>query len=93
MPFDAIVYATGFDAMTGALVAVDIAGRDGLTLKQKWAAWPEHLPRADDRRLPELLHHHRAQSPSVLSNMMVSIEQHVDWIADCLASCSARRRR
>ncbi len=61
--FDAIVFATGFDAMTGAIVAVDIRGRDGLALADKWADGPEDLPRPDDDGLPELLHHHRAGEP------------------------------
>ncbi len=50
MDFDAIVYATGFDAMTGAIVSVDITGRDGVSLKQKWAHGPHHLPGPDERR-------------------------------------------
>ena len=61
--FDAIVYATGFDAMTGAIVAVDITGRDGVTLKDKWADGPADLSRAHDGRLPELLHDHRPGQP------------------------------
>jgi cation diffusion facilitator CzcD-associated flavoprotein CzcO/acetyl esterase/lipase len=82
--FDAIVYATGFDAMTGALVAVDIAGREGLSLKQKWAGGPTTYLGLMTAGFPNLFMITGPGSPSVLSNMAVSIEQHVDWVADCL---------
>ena len=61
--FDAIVFATGFDAMTGAIVGVDITGRGGLTLKDQWGARPGHLPRPDDVGLPEPVHDHRTRQP------------------------------
>jgi cation diffusion facilitator CzcD-associated flavoprotein CzcO/acetyl esterase/lipase len=83
--FDAIVYATGFDAMTGALVAVDIEGRDGVTLKQKWADGPVTYLGLTTVGFPNLFMITGPGSPSVLSNMAVSIEQHVDWVADTLA--------
>jgi cation diffusion facilitator CzcD-associated flavoprotein CzcO/acetyl esterase/lipase len=82
--FDAIVYATGFDAMTGALVSVDIEGRDGMTLKEKWCAGPHTYLGLTTAGFPNLFMVTGPGSPSVLSNMVVSIEQHVDWIADCL---------
>jgi cation diffusion facilitator CzcD-associated flavoprotein CzcO/acetyl esterase/lipase len=82
--FDAIVFATGFDAMTGALVAVDIAGREGLTLKAKWAEGPRTYLGLMTRGFPNLFTITGPGSPSVLSNMVVSIEQHVDWIGDCM---------
>ncbi len=81
---DAIVYATGFDAMTGALVSVDIEGRDGVTLKQKWADGPTTYLGLTSVGFPNLFTVTGPGSPSVLSNMMVSIEQHVDWITDTL---------
>ena len=84
MLFDAIVFATGFDAMTGALVAVDITGRDNATLKQKWAHGPATYLGLMTTSFPNFFTITGPGSPSVLSNMMVSIEQHVDWIADCL---------
>ena len=84
--FDAIVYATGFDAMTGALVAVDITGRGGVTLKQQWAAGPSTYLGLMTVGFPNLFTLTGPGSPSVLSNMMVSIEQHVDWVSDCLAA-------
>src|SRR6185503_8688629 len=76
--FDAIVYATGFDAMTGALVAVDITGQDGRTLKNKWADGPRSYLGLMTTGFPNFFTITGPQSPSVFSNMMVSIEQHVD---------------
>jgi cation diffusion facilitator CzcD-associated flavoprotein CzcO/acetyl esterase/lipase len=84
LTFDAIVYATGFDAMTGALAAVDVTGRDGLALKEKWAAGPSTYLGLMSAGFPNFFMITGPGSPSVLSNMAVSIEQHVDWIADCL---------
>lgn len=79
---DALVYATGFDAMTGALVSVDITGRDGLTLADKWSAGPKTYLGLTTADFPNLFMITGPGSPSVLSNMIVSIEQHVDWICD-----------
>ncbi len=89
LDFDAIVYATGFDAMTGALVSVDITGRDGVTLKSKWAHGPLTYLGLMSVGFPNFFTITGPGSPSVLSNMMVSIEQHVDWISDCLARLRA----
>jgi cation diffusion facilitator CzcD-associated flavoprotein CzcO/acetyl esterase/lipase len=85
MEFDAIVYATGFDAMTGAIVSVDITGRDGQTLKSKWADGPTTYLGLTTVGFPNFFTITGPGSPSVLSNMMVSIEQHVDWVTDTLA--------
>ena len=82
--FDAIVYATGFDAMTGAIVGVDITGKDGLTLKKKWEHGPHNYLGLTTVGFPNLFMITGPGSPSVLSNMLVSIEQHVDWITDTL---------
>ena len=60
---DAIVFATGFDAMTGALLRIDIPGRDGRTLRDAWAGRAAHLPRPRRRGLPEPVHHHRPRQP------------------------------
>ncbi|HVT65901.1 MAG TPA: alpha/beta hydrolase fold domain-containing protein [Mycobacteriales bacterium] len=84
MSFDAIVYATGFDAMTGPLVNVDITGRGEVTLKQKWADGPSTYLGLTTAGFPNFFTITGPGSPSVLSNMAVSIEQHVDWVADCL---------
>ena len=88
---DAIVFATGFDAMTGALQAIDIAGRDGALLRDRWEAGPRTYLGLMSAGFPNLFMITGPGSPSVLSNMMVSIEQHVDWIIDCLAHLRAQR--
>jgi cation diffusion facilitator CzcD-associated flavoprotein CzcO len=81
---DAIVYATGFDAMTGSFTRVDIRGVGGVELKEEWADGPMTYLGLAVAGFPNFWSVTGPQSPSVLSNMMVSIEQHVDWIADCL---------
>jgi acetyl esterase/lipase len=83
--FDAIVHATGFDAMTGAIVGVDIEGRDSLALKDKWAEGPLTYLGLTTVGFPNLFLITGPGSPSVLSNMAVSIEQHVDWVSNCIA--------
>ena len=87
---DSLVFATGFDAMTGALLNIDIRGRGGLRLKEKWAEGPRTYLGLSIAGFPNLFAITGPGSPSVLSNMIVSIEQHVDWIADCLAYLRAR---
>jgi cation diffusion facilitator CzcD-associated flavoprotein CzcO/acetyl esterase/lipase len=82
--FDAIVFATGFDAMTGALVGVDITGSNGLTLREKWSNGPETYLGLMTTGFPNLFTITGPGSPSVLSNMTVSIEQHVEWVSNCL---------
>jgi cation diffusion facilitator CzcD-associated flavoprotein CzcO/acetyl esterase/lipase len=84
LEFDAIVFATGFDAMTGAIVAVDIIGRDELSLKDKWAAGPKTYLGLMTVGFPNYFMITGPGSPSVLSNMMVSIEQHVEWVCDTI---------
>jgi cyclohexanone monooxygenase len=83
-PADAIVYAIGFDAMTGALDRIDIRGRGGVRLKDAWAAGPRTYLGLMVSGFPNLFLVTGPGSPSVLCNMAVAIEQHVDWIADCL---------
>lgn len=88
---DAIVFATGYDAITGALFRIDIRGRGGMTLKDKWengAAIRTYLGLAS-AGFPNFFTITGPESPSVLSNMVVSIEQHVEWIADCIAHMRA----
>ncbi|POY00945.1 steroid monooxygenase [Mycobacterium kansasii] len=82
--FDAIVFATGFDAITGAVAAVDIVGRDGLALKDKWRHGPSTYLGLMTEGFPNLFLIAGPHSPSVLSNMAVSIEQHLDFVADAL---------
>jgi cation diffusion facilitator CzcD-associated flavoprotein CzcO/acetyl esterase/lipase len=86
---DAIVFATGFDAVTGAITAVDIRGRNDLALKDKWANGPQTYLGLTTVGFPNLFFITGPGSPSVLSNMVVSIEQHVDWALDCLGHLSA----
>ncbi|WP_219412371.1 flavin-containing monooxygenase [Pseudonocardia nigra] len=83
--FDTIVFATGFDAMTGALTAVDIRGRGGVSLREKWGEGPRTYLGLAVAGFPNLFTITGPSSPSVLSNMIVSIEQHVDWVTDCIA--------
>ena len=82
--FDALVLATGFDAMTGALLKMDIRGRGGRTLREAWEAGPLTYLGLSVAGFPNLLLVTGPGSPSVLSNMLVSIEQHVDWMVSCL---------
>ena len=81
---DAIVFATGFDAMTGALLDIDIRGRASYALRDKWAAGPRTYLGLMTAGFPNLFIITGPGSPSVKSNMVASIEQHVDWITDCL---------
>ncbi|MFK4497269.1 cyclohexanone monooxygenase [Bradyrhizobium japonicum] len=81
---DALVMATGFDAMTGSVAKIDISGPGGRTLNEKWAEGPKTYLGLMSAGFPNLFIITGPGSPSVLSNMIVSIEQHVDWIADCL---------
>lgn len=81
---DSIVFATGFDAMTGALLSIDIQGQMGYTLREKWAAGPCTYLGIMTSNFPNLFMITGPGSPSVLTNMVVSIEQHVNWIAECI---------
>jgi len=88
--FDCLVLATGFDAMTGALLRIDIRGRGGVSLKDKWSEGPKTYLGLTMAGFPNLFTVTGPGSPSVLTNMLPSIEQHVDWIADCLAAMRER---
>ncbi len=81
---DTLVLATGFDAMTGALLRIDIQGSKGEKLADKWHAGPRSYLGLAVAGFPNLFTITGPGSPSVLSNMLVSIEQHVDWIMDCI---------
>jgi acetyl esterase/lipase len=89
--FDAIVFATGFDAMTGPIVAVDVKGRNGSPLARKWAEGPRTYLGLMTHGFPNFFTITGPGSPSVLSNMVVSIEQHVDWLSGCLVHMRAER--
>lgn len=84
LEFDAIVYATGYDALTGALLRIDIRGVDGLSLKDEWTGGPETYLGLGVAGFPNMFLVTGPGSPGPLSNMVVSIEQHVEWIGDCL---------
>jgi cyclohexanone monooxygenase len=83
---DVIVFATGFDAMTGAYFKMDIRGKGGVALKDKWAAGPRTYLGVSTAGFPNMFMITGPGSPSVLSNMPVSIEQHVEWIADTIGN-------
>ena len=85
-PLDVIVFATGFDAMTGPLLRLDIHGRDGLALRDAWADGPHTYLGLQVPGFPNLFTITGPGSPSVLTNMPVAIEQHVEWISDCIAA-------
>ncbi|MFE9662406.1 NAD(P)-binding domain-containing protein [Streptomyces sp. NPDC005955] len=85
-PADVLVLATGFDSMTGALTTIDLVGRDGVTLREKWARGPVTYLGLACAGFPNLFTVTGPLSPSVLTNMAVSIEQHVEWITDCVRS-------
>lgn len=79
---DAIVFATGFDAMTGALLKIDIRGAGGVSLKEKWRGGPRTYLGVAMAGFPNLFTVTGPGSPSVLTNMLPTIEQHVEWITD-----------
>jgi cation diffusion facilitator CzcD-associated flavoprotein CzcO len=89
-PLDIIVFATGFDAMTGPMLRMDIRGRNGLTMAEAWAAGPRNYLGLQIAGFPNLFTVTGPGSPSVLCNMPVAIEQHAEWIADCIANMRAR---
>jgi cyclohexanone monooxygenase len=76
--------------MTGALLRIDIRGRDGVPLKTRWEAGPRTYLGLQVQGFPNLFTVTGPGSPSVLSNMIISIEQHVDWISDCIAYLDER---
>ncbi|MFD1858327.1 NAD(P)/FAD-dependent oxidoreductase [Aeromicrobium camelliae] len=79
---DTLVFATGFDALTGALFAANITGVGGLTLPEAWKDGPRTYLGIGTHRFPNLYFVAGAGSPSVISNVLISIEQHVEWITD-----------
>jgi len=81
---DAVVCATGFAAMTGSFDRIAITGRNGLTLAEKWRAGPRAYLGIASAGFPNLFMITGPGSPSVLASMIQAIEQHVDWLADCM---------
>ena len=86
---DAIVFATGYDAVTGALTRIDLRGRDNASLKDRWVAGPRTYLGLMSGGFPNLFFITGPGSPSILTNVIVAIEQHVDWIARCLEHMQA----
>jgi len=84
-PLDAIVCATGFAAMTGSFDRIRITGRNGLTLSEKWRAGPRTYLGVASEGFPNFFMITGPGSPSVLASMIQAIEQHVDWMVDCIA--------
>jgi cation diffusion facilitator CzcD-associated flavoprotein CzcO len=87
---DIIVFATGFDAMTGAFNRIDIQGRGGQKLREKWAGGPQTYLGVASAGFPNFFMITGPGSPSVLSNMPVSIEQHVEWISNAIEHVNER---
>lgn len=87
---DDLVFATGFDAMTGAVSRIEISGRDGEKLNDKWAAGPKTYLGLMTAGFPNLFFITGPGSPSVLGNVVVSIEQHVDWLAGLIETMSEK---
>ena len=82
---DIIVFATGYDAMTGPLLRMDIRGRNGLSLQMAWKEGPRTYLGLTVAGFPNMFTITGPGSPSVLTNMPVAIEQHVEWITKCIA--------
>ena len=89
-PLDAIVFATGYDAVTGAIDRIAIRGTGGQALKQKWSAGPRTYLGLMSAGFPNLFMVTGPGSPSILTNVIMSIEQHVDWISRCLEQMQQR---
>jgi cation diffusion facilitator CzcD-associated flavoprotein CzcO len=89
-PLDIIVFATGFDAMTGPLLRMDVRGQNGVALKDVWEAGPRNYLGLQIAGFPNLFTITGPGSPSVLCNMPVAIEQHVDWITNCIGYMCAK---
>jgi len=87
---DALVLATGFDAMTGTLVRLDLRGREGASIRDKWAHGALNYLGLAIAGFPNLFHLAGAGSTSAFTSVTVSIEHHVDWIAECIAWLDAR---
>jgi cation diffusion facilitator CzcD-associated flavoprotein CzcO len=87
---DIIVFATGFDALTGSLLNLNISGSQGYQLKDAWSAGPRTYLGLQTPKFPNLFTITGPGSPSVLCNMPIAIEQHVDWITDCIREMRAK---
>ena len=91
--FDSVVLATGFDAMTGTMLRLDPRGRGGQRIQDKWQAGPLNYLGLGIAGFPNLFNIAGPGSTSVFTNVIVAIEHHVDWIADCIAHLDAQGKR
>jgi len=91
--FDALVLATGFDAMTGTMLRLDLRGRGGLRIQDKWRAGPLNYLGLGIAGFPNLFNIAGPGSTAVFTNVIVAIEHHVDWIADCIAHLGRQGKR
>lgn len=89
IPLDAIVFATGYDAGTGPILAIDIVGRDGRGLREAWAGGPATHLGIQVVGFPNLFMISGPQSPSIMANVVKAIEQHVPFLADLIAHAEA----
>jgi cyclohexanone monooxygenase len=87
---DMLVLATGFDAFTGPLTCIDLRGRNGVHIRDRWAAGPVNYLGLGVAGFPNLFNLVGAGSPSAFTSVIVAIEQHIDWIADCVSWMQAR---
>lgn len=85
IPFDMVIFATGFDALTGAAGRIEITGKGGRTLKDKWSDGPQTYLGIGSSGFPNLFLVTGPGSPGPLTAMIKTIEQHVDWMVDCMA--------
>lgn len=89
LPFDVVIYATGFDVFTGSLLKPRIAGRNGLTLAEKWSGGPVSYLGLSVQGFPNLFIIGGPGSPSLLSNVLLSSEEQIDWLEGLFAHCDA----
>jgi cation diffusion facilitator CzcD-associated flavoprotein CzcO len=92
-PLDIIVFATGYDAMTGSLLKIDIRGRSGISLKDQWKNGPINYLGLQVPQFPNLFTITGPGSPSVLCNMPPAIEQHVNWITECIKQLRQKNKK
>ncbi len=81
---DTVVFATGFDAVTGSIIRMNLRGKGGEALRDKWDRGPRAYLGLSPAGFPNMFMITGPGSPSILANFPVCIEQHVDWIADCM---------
>ncbi|MES2492459.1 MAG: NAD(P)/FAD-dependent oxidoreductase [Pseudomonadota bacterium] len=80
IPLDVIIYATGFDVFTGALLRPSIVGRNGQSLQEKWSSGPVSYLGLAANGFPNMFIIVGPGSPSLLSNVLLSSEEQIDWL-------------